>query len=186
MINDEYRRIATLALAKCASNDPWFPHAGDATILGWAEAFQDSRLSEEDLLAGVSRAYRIAEEGFRPLPSVIIKHAQAAYFEALRDLPDDRRKLMETANHALQDMEFTPNDAHRYSRAIALGRKPRIDLTPEQDTELRNRITAAREVLNEPPRHLESLWNIAPDRNTGRDPQRAFKPASIDNQQDAA
>jgi hypothetical protein len=79
-------------------------------------------------------------------------------------------------------MGFLPNEAHRYSRAIALGRKPAIDLTPGQDAELRQRIAAARELLNEPPRQLESLWSIAPDRNTSREPQRAFG-ASLDTQE---
>jgi hypothetical protein len=185
---EQYIDITQAVFERCNGYDLWFPHPSQTAIVAWAHVFAESRLSREDLLAGVDLAYRKNPENYRPTPAAIVTHAQATYFEALRDLPDDRRKLMDTANYSLQDMGFGPNDAHRYSRAIALGRNPTINLTADQDAELRHRITAARELLNEPPRHLESLWNIATDRNTGREPKRAFAgtPETNEQQDDAA
>src|SRR5690606_19982193 len=120
------------------SRDPYFPTGGDALVLGWAETFQESGLEPDDLLIGAKHAYRDAPEGFRPLPSTIIKHARAAYFEALKELPEERRELMDEANYALQDMGFTPPKAHRMSRLIGLGRA--TELTAEQKADLRRRL----------------------------------------------
>jgi len=139
-MNDVDIETAGMVLAKCAANDPWFPKGGDAIIQAWAEVFAESRLSRDDLLAGVARAYRTEESGFRPLPAAIVRHARAAYFEALRDLPDEQREQMEAVNHALQDMGFTPPDAHRFAKRVALGRKPDVRLTEDQKVELRRRL----------------------------------------------
>lgn len=174
MSSPEYIETASLVLGNCRSHDPMFAKASDSMILAWARVFEKSGMSRDDILAGVDHAYDNADEGFRPLAATIIKHAQAAYFEALKELSDERRKLMEEANYALQDMGYTPNEAHRYSRAIALSRQSDLTLTPEQDAELRQAIASAREKLAEPPRQLESLWSILPARRSGRDPQRAF------------
>lgn len=148
MISDEDRQTAALVLAKCAANDPWFPNGGEAMVLAWAEVFGASGLSREDLLAGVARAYRMSEEGFRPLPASIVRHGRAAYFEQLQGLPDVRRALMEEANYVLQDMGITPPVAHRFARRIALGREPEFRLTDAQLTEFRRRL-AERQTLPE-------------------------------------
>lgn len=141
-MNDDDKQTASLVLAKCAANDPWFPNGGESTVLAWAEVFSESGLAREDLLAGVARAYRMAEEGFRPLPASIVRHSRAAYFEQLKGLPDERRVLMEEANHILQDMGVSPPVAHRFARRVALGREPNFQLTEEQTAELRRRLTA--------------------------------------------
>lgn len=137
MISNAYIEIATEVLAACQSKALWFPNLGEAAVLGWAESFQDSRMSREELIAGVKRAYQDAPDDFRPLPSTIIRHARAAYFEALREIPDDRRESMTDAIHALQAMGFAPPVAHRVARQIALGRKCTPALTPQQAGELR-------------------------------------------------
>jgi uncharacterized protein YjiS (DUF1127 family) len=149
MITDDDKHTAAMVLAKCAANDPWFPAGGESTVLAWAEVFSDSGLAREDLLAGVARAYRLAEEGFRPLPASIVRHARAAYFEQLKALPEERRELMEEANYILQDLGVSPPDAHRFARRVALGREPHFRLTDAQDAEFRQRL-AQRQQLTAP------------------------------------
>jgi len=146
MITDDDKQTAAMVLAKCAANDPWFPAGGESTVLAWAEVFSESHLSREDLLAGVARAYRISEEGFRPLAGSIVKHARAAYFEQLKALPDERRELMEEANHILQEMGVRPPDAHRYARRVALGRAPHFRLSDAQHAEFQRRMQARKEI----------------------------------------
>jgi hypothetical protein len=150
---------ATMVLGKCAANDPWFPAGGDAVIQAWAEVFAESGLTREDLLAGVARAYRLAEDGFKPLPASIVKHARTAYFESLAALPEGRRQLMEEANHVLQGMGVSPPDAHRYARRVALGREPQFHLSAEQTAEFR-RLLAERQALESEPRKaiVNSSW----------------------------
>ncbi|NKR52950.1 hypothetical protein GS481_02325 [Rhodococcus hoagii] len=151
MIADRDIETAAQVLAKCAANDPWFPKGGQAIVQAWAEVFAESKLSREDLLAGVARAYRTEETGYRPLPASIVKHARAAYFEALRDLPEEERERMDHVNHALQDMGFAPPAAHRFARRIALGRRPEVGLTDDEKVELRRRL-AERAAIEEAPR----------------------------------
>jgi hypothetical protein len=193
---EQYIDIAQAVFERCNGYDLWFPHPSQTAVVAWAHVFADSRLSREDLLDGVDLAYGKNPEGYRPTPASIVQHAHTAYYEALRELSDDRRKLMDEANYALQDMGFKPNEAHRFSRAVVLGRKPDVTLTPEQDAELKQRINRAREVQSQPPRQLESLWNVLPDYKPGRDPRRAFgggnektdetNPDSTDEGQDKA
>ncbi len=150
-------QIATASevLAKCASFDPWFPNGGDAVTISWAEAFAGERLAREDLLAGVARMYRLAGElGVKPIPGTVIRHARAAYREALDALPEDRRKLMLDAEHALQDMGLTPNEAHRVARRVALGRNPGRRFTPEQRAELDRRLAERRALESGPSRGI--------------------------------
>lgn len=150
---------ATEVLAKCAANDPWFPAGGEALQVAWAEVFAESGLAREDLLAGVARAYRMADEGFRPLPASIVKHAHAAYYDSLKSLPEAKREAMEEASHILQELGLTPPQAHRYARRIALGRKPLVALTPEQDSQLRIRL-AERQALKALPARKRFLMGI--------------------------
>ena len=131
---------ATQVLMKCAANDPWFPAGGDGIQVAWAEVFAESGLAREDLLAGVARAYRLETEGFKPLPAAIVKYAKEAYYDSLKSLPDEKRESMEEASHILQELGLTPPQAHRYVRRIALGRKPLVALTPDQDSQLRIRL----------------------------------------------
>uniref|UniRef100_UPI0021C34074 hypothetical protein n=1 Tax=Rhodococcus sp. T9N TaxID=627445 RepID=UPI0021C34074 len=131
---------ATQVLMKCAANDPWFPAGGDGIQVAWAEVFAESGLAREDLLAGVARAYRLETEGFKPLPAAIVKYAKEAYYDSLKSLPEAKREAMEEASHILQELGLTPPQAHRYARRIALGRKPLVALTPEQDSQLRIRL----------------------------------------------
>lgn len=119
-----WTETAALVLAKCASNDPWFPNPGQAIVKAWAEIFATSNLTREDLLAGVTRAYQTEDTGYRPLPASIVKHARASYFESLANLPDERRESMEDAAHALMEIGIQPPDAHKYVRRIILGRTP--------------------------------------------------------------
>ncbi len=137
---NEWIETSALVLAKCAANDPWFPNPGEALVKAWAEVFAGSHLSREDLLAGVARAYRIEDEGFRPLPASIVKHARAAYFEALGALDDGQRDQMLTMAYELEDMGFPPPLAQKHVRRVALGRSPAIDLSDQQRAELVDRV----------------------------------------------
>jgi hypothetical protein len=155
VITDNDRQTAAMVLAKCAANDPWFPAGGETTVLAWAEVFADSGLAREDLLAGVARAYRLAEEGFRPLPASIVRHSRAAYFEQLRQLSDGQRERMDQANYVLQDMGFLPPVAHRWARRVALGRTPNVDLSQEELAEFQRRMTERQAVAQMTPRPLD-------------------------------
>ncbi|WP_280475467.1 hypothetical protein [Nocardia asiatica] len=155
MSSEDYKRAAALVLAKCATKDLWFPNVGETTILGWAEVFAESGLTTDELLDGVERAYNKAEEGYRPLPASIVNHARAAYFDALRELPEERRKLMDQANYVLQDMGFSPPVAHRWARRVALGRTPNVALSEEQQAEFRRRLAERQEIENLPRRQID-------------------------------
>lgn len=155
MIREEHKRAATLVLAKCATKDLWFPNIGESTILGWAEVFAESGLTADELIDGVDRAYKKEEQGYRPLPASIVSHARAAYFDALRDLPEDRRQLMNEANYVLQDMGFLPPVAHRWARLVALGRTPNVDLSEEQMAEFRRRLTERQALNAQPPKKID-------------------------------
>jgi len=155
MISEEHKRAAVLVLAKCATKDLWFPNVGETTILGWAEVFADCGLTADELLDGVDRAYKKEEQGYRPLPASIVSHARAAYFDALRELPEERRELMNEANFVLQDMGVSPPVAHKWARRVALGRSPNIDLTEEQQAEFKRRMAQRVELQAMPPRRID-------------------------------
>ncbi|WP_063023717.1 hypothetical protein [Nocardia niwae] len=139
--------------------DLWFPKFGAAAVAAWAAHFEASGLSTEDLIDGVNHArtrhMKVAQaraesrsepvEQFRPTPDLIVQHAHAARREALANLPKERVQEMELANHIFQEMGFLPQQAHKLSRdialAVALGRKPRTDLEPEQLEEFKTRFT---------------------------------------------
>lgn len=157
-MNTDDMQTAALVLAKCAANDPWFPNGGESTVMAWAEVFSESGLSREDLLAGVARAYRLAEEGFRPLPASIIKHARAAYFEALNNLSAEQREEMNRAHYVLEHMGFLPPIAHRWARRVALGRKPDFELTGAQQEEFQRRMQERRELERSAPQYPAVGW----------------------------
>ncbi|WP_405490404.1 hypothetical protein [Nocardia sp. NBC_00511] len=159
MIREEFIDAATGVIGICQSRDPYFPAGGDALVLGWAEVFQESGLSPDDLLVGARHAYKEASEGFRPLPSTIVQHARAAYFEQLKALSEEQRELMENANHVLQELGVSPPDAHRASRRIALGRNAGIALTAEQQDKYES-LMAARRALDASPRRPLGLGGI--------------------------
>lgn len=155
-MNDDDKATAALVLAKCASNDPYFPGGGESMVLAWAEVFEDCGLSREDLLAGVTRGYaKAGEDGFRPLPGAIVAHGRAAYFDQLKALPDAKRELMEEANHVLQDMGFPPPVAHRWSRHMALGRGDALRLADDQLADFRQRMADRKALGEQPPRRPE-------------------------------
>ncbi|MGC0365046.1 hypothetical protein ABH922_003030 [Rhodococcus sp. 27YEA15] len=188
---NDHQQTAALVLAKCAANDPWFPNGGESIVMAWAEVFAESGLAREDLLAGVARAYRLADEGFKPLPASIVKHARAAYFESLKALPEAKRELMEEASHILQELGLTPPQAHTYARRIALGRRPLRPLTADQDTALRSRL-AERQALKASPDRRRFLTAIvgefgqSPHPNPASAPTGSTAPGNSTREQDQA
>lgn len=142
-VTDTHLQTASAVLARCAGFDPWFPGVGDAAIHAWAEVFASSRLSAEDLLAGVERAYRLNEDGYRPLPGSIVTHARAAYYERLHAMPKEQLEAIDETCHVLQDMGRTPNEAHRMARRMALGRAV-PELTDAEYAELSGRLAERR------------------------------------------
>lgn len=73
----DWTRVAAAVLAKCASKDPFFPKPSAALAMGWGEEFECWNLTADQLLAGVTRAYRDNGQGFRPLPKDIVDAARA-------------------------------------------------------------------------------------------------------------
>ena len=73
----DWNRVAAAVLAKCASKDPFFPKPSAALAIGWGEEFENWNLTADELLAGVTRAYRDNGAGFRPLPKDIVDAARA-------------------------------------------------------------------------------------------------------------
>lgn len=73
----DWNRVAAAVLAKCASKDPFFPKPSAALAMGWGEEFACWNLTPEDLVAGVTKAYRDNGAGFRPLPKDIVDAARA-------------------------------------------------------------------------------------------------------------
>ncbi|MBF6326473.1 hypothetical protein IU451_28655 [Nocardia cyriacigeorgica] len=129
MNTDDYIPTAGYALAKFSGDQMYFPNAGDATILSWAETFAASRLTPEELRAGVLHVAINAEgHDFRPMPADIIRGARAARREAIRNLPKKAVDDMEAANHILQDLDYSPQEAHRISLQVALGHRKLEDL----------------------------------------------------------
>jgi hypothetical protein len=93
------------------------------------------------------------------MPGHITEHINRTRGNALRALSEERRQLMDEACYILQDMGYTPNEAHQYTRAIVTGQQPLKPLAPEQDEEFRARCAARAEVLAQPPREL-TPWAI--------------------------
>ncbi|MEU1526375.1 hypothetical protein ABZ413_29680 [Nocardia rhamnosiphila] len=161
MTTEYYIKAATTVLGFCQTRNLWFPNIGDTTILGWATDFEESKLAYEDLMAGVQHAYKECDGEFRPKPIDIIRAARAARSKMLADLPKAKRDLMTEANHLLQDMDFTPNQAARISQAWALDQGSPVSMTAEQYAEfLRRMETKKQELANREPRELESIWNL--------------------------
>lgn len=79
MKNDgtDWTRVAAAVLGKCASKDPFFPKPSAALATGWGEEFEQWNLTLDQLIAGVTRAYRENGNGFRPLPKDIVEAARA-------------------------------------------------------------------------------------------------------------
>ncbi|MET8430068.1 hypothetical protein [Nocardia sp. NPDC004860] len=147
---DQYIEIATDILKRCSGYDLWFPHPSQTAIAAWANAFAESRLTRDELIAGVDHAYNHEAPGYRPLPASILQHARTARLDALRAQPDERRHRIDDACHALQDMGFTPPQAHRISRQIALGQRTDVQLTAAQKAELQQKLAARDELAQTP------------------------------------
>ncbi len=191
MTTEYYIKTATAVLAYCQARILWFPNAGDSTIIGWAADFEESKLTHEDLIAGIKHAYKTAEGEFRPTPITVIRAARAARTTTLAELPKAQRDLMDEANYTLQNMDFNPNQAARISRAWALNQGSPISMQPEQYAEFLRRMELKKQELgNRQPRELESIWNILrqwdPTTKEGREPRQAFRFKSAENEQDEA
>ncbi|MFE5290436.1 hypothetical protein ACFRAQ_36280 [Nocardia sp. NPDC056611] len=191
MSTEYYITTATTVFAYIRSRILWFPVPGDTTILAWATDFEESRLTHEDLLAGTKRAYQAAEDEFRPTPNSIIRAARQARSQQLTDLPKPQRDLMNEANYTLQDMDFTPNQAARIAQAWALDQGSPVPMSAEQYADFLGRMEAKkRDLADRQPRELESIWNVMrtwdPTTEEGREPRRAFRRTTTDDQDTAA
>lgn len=154
-----YLDAAEAVLRNLQDHDLWFPKVGATAAATWATHFQRSELTAEDLVDGVeharahhtqvtnARAANRSEpaEQFRPTPDTIIQHAHAARRAVLAQLPQARIDEMELANHVLQDLGYTPQQAHRFSRDVVLGRKPKLELDATATAEFQERFLAAKQ-----------------------------------------
>lgn len=82
-------------LAKCAANDPWFPHPAEATILAWADQFVIAKLPLDDLLAAVTQVYATNGGGYKPLPADIVRAARAIRADRMQRETDEQRRARE-------------------------------------------------------------------------------------------
>lgn len=160
---DHHIDTATLVLDGLQAHDFWFPSPSPAAVVAWAAAFAQSGHNREDILAGVAHARahhtRTAAERnqpteqFRPTPDLIVRHAHLARRDTLAQLDPDQRERMDAANHLLQEMGYTPREAHRLSRDLAIaaatGRNPHTVLTPEQHRDLDAKLLAHRKEVAE-------------------------------------
>lgn len=94
----DWNRVAAAVLAKCASKDPFFPKPSAALAIGWGEEFECWNLTVDDLLAGVTKAYRDNGNGFRPLPKDIVDAARAIRRDRSDREDDAQRALREKRN----------------------------------------------------------------------------------------
>lgn len=104
-------------LQKCAAYDPWFPHPTKAILLAWAEQIAISRLSRDDLLAGVTFCYHNRGDGFKPLPADVLL--------AARTIRQDRAMRETPAPQALP-----PADQDGPGRALAMELVAKIGRDP--------------------------------------------------------
>lgn len=74
----EYRRLASMAMAKCVGYDPYFPEKSDVMVSAWAEALEDGGITNvDDVLMAVRVMYRnFGDPGWRPTPRVLVATAQ--------------------------------------------------------------------------------------------------------------
>jgi hypothetical protein len=118
--SDQAIATAKAALAKCAANDPWFPHPNEATILAWAEHIARHNLELDDILDGVTAAYAANGPGFRPLPADIIGAARSI-----------RRERAERENAEQQRAEIDGKVAAIAAEAAA--KKAIPDANPDEE-----------------------------------------------------
>ena len=109
----DWKRIAALALAKCASYDPWFPKASEALVTSWAEQIARHELDPADVLAGVTKMYADNGSGFRPLPKDLT--------DAARSIRLERRQRQTAAEReAIEDARDTELERRNQARLAAL------------------------------------------------------------------
>lgn len=114
----DYTRIAAAVLAKCATKDPFFPKPSPALAMGWAEEFECWNLTVDDLLAGVTKAYRDNGNGFRPLPKDIVDAARAIR----RDRSDRESDEERAKRDAINDRKALDNIRRRTGHDQSIGR----------------------------------------------------------------
>lgn len=146
---EDFLPVAGYALGKFSGDQLYFPNAGDATVLSWAETFAHSKLTDSELRAGVIHlALNADSSDFRPMPADIIRAAKAARLELLKQIPEAKRRDMDEASHLLQEMGFTPQQAHRWTRARVLQQPCDVEVTADQEAELWRRLADRKELTD--------------------------------------
>lgn len=99
----DYQQTAALALAKCASYDPWFPKASEALVKSWSRQLERFQLHVQDVLDGVDKMYADNGSGFRPLPKDLTDAARAVRRDRTERESEDERKSREDQRDAALD-----------------------------------------------------------------------------------
>lgn len=164
----DHRRIAARTLAKCAAYDPWFPSPAEAIVTAWTEHLQldcNKHLTEEDMLAGVTAAYRDNGNGFKPLPKDITDAARkiradraqralpTAEYQALCDAKAGEHLLNDDGTVALEPRPATADARRRAIEEFAsrVGRADRpANQTRTRELVERQRAAAPPQPLNGP------------------------------------
>lgn len=101
-MTDHYQ-TAALALAKCASYDPWFPKASQSLVKAWSEQIARYDLAADDVLAGVTKMYADNGSGYRPLPKDLTDAARAVRRDRTERESDAEREARESRRDAELD-----------------------------------------------------------------------------------
>lgn len=120
----DYARMAAAVLAKCASKDPFFPKPSAALALGWGEEFECWNLTQDELLAGVTKAYRDNGNGFRPLPKDIV--------DAARAVRKDKRDRETIAERQAREDERDADYEKAWARITARTGQKTLGRSPEE------------------------------------------------------
>jgi hypothetical protein len=90
-MNFNYPQIAAAVYQACTTYDQYLPQLSADVAKSWAKVFRHSRLSADDLLAGVDRVYVEHGAGYRPLPADIARAGRAIRED--RAQREDREQL---------------------------------------------------------------------------------------------
>jgi hypothetical protein len=72
-----YSQIAAAVYHACCTYDQYLPALSPDVAMSWGKTFKHYKLSAEELLEGVDKAYQEHGSGYRPLPYDIAMAARA-------------------------------------------------------------------------------------------------------------
>lgn len=92
-----YPQVAAAVYQSCTTYDQYLPQLSADVARSWAKVFEHSRLSVEDLLAGVDKIYTDNGAGYRPLPADIARAGRVIREDRAMRESDEERHQREAA-----------------------------------------------------------------------------------------